>query len=172
MSIDVNGHDNTPEWGYCKAAQGCKEEAFPIWKSGDAPDDPDLLLCPKHLGLLIGDLSRQIGEQNTTIGYQDAMLARATADALVLRQALARAQTDVCSLNCPSTWRTADGPPPHSEKCQAISALLSAAQPGAALLAELEAARAVVAAAAPLAYYPRLADALMAYRDAAAKARE
>lgn len=51
--LDVNGNDNTPEWGYC-SAEGCREGAFPIWKSGDAPDDPDLLLCPTHLGRLIG----------------------------------------------------------------------------------------------------------------------
>lgn len=65
----------------------------------------------------MADLSRQIGELNTTIGYQDAMLAQ-------LRSALALAQEDVCSLHCPSTWRTADGQPPHSERCQAISAVL------------------------------------------------
>lgn len=62
-------------------------------------------------------LSRQIGELNTTIGYQDAMLAQ-------LRQALVLVQADVCSLNCPSVWKTADGSPPHSAKCQAISAAL------------------------------------------------
>lgn len=40
------------------------------------------------------DLSRQIGELNTTIGYQDAMLRRAEADALALRTALAQATDD------------------------------------------------------------------------------
>lgn len=52
MGLDVNGYDNTPEWGWCHT-EGCKEEAFPIWKSGEYPDDPDLLLCPRHIGLLI-----------------------------------------------------------------------------------------------------------------------
>lgn len=51
-SIDVNGDDNTPEWGTCKA-EGCKEDAFPIWLAGEYPDDPDLLLCPKHIGARI-----------------------------------------------------------------------------------------------------------------------
>lgn len=55
MGLDVNGNDNQPEWGYCHT-EGCKEGAFPIWKSGAYPDDPDLLLCPKHLGELIGSL--------------------------------------------------------------------------------------------------------------------
>lgn len=133
MSIDVNGYDNTPEWGYC-TTPGCKEEAFPIWKSGDYPDDPDLLLCPKHLGLLIGDLSRQIGEQNTTIGYQDAMLARATADAMALRIVLR------------PLVRLPDNGIFSPEQMLARQAI-EADRPGAALLAELEAARAVVAAA-------------------------
>ena len=31
---------------------------------------------------------------------------------------------DVCSFLCPSTWRTADGPPPHHPKCRAIRAAL------------------------------------------------
>ena len=58
MSIDVNGNDNRPEWGWCKT-EGCKEEAFPIWLSGDWPDEPDLLLCPKHIGLHIASLETQ-----------------------------------------------------------------------------------------------------------------
>lgn len=58
------------------------------------------------------------------------------ADAAALRAALTQAQADVCSLNCPSVWKTADGPPPHSEKCRAVSAALDTGA-GASLLAEL-----------------------------------
>lgn len=47
--MDVDGNDNSPEWGYCTHV-GCRQEAFPIWLSGGYPDDPDLLLCPIHLG--------------------------------------------------------------------------------------------------------------------------
>lgn len=54
-SIDVNGNDNTPEWGYC-TVKGCEEEAFPIWTSGEYPDDPDLSLCPTHIGARLFEL--------------------------------------------------------------------------------------------------------------------
>ena len=53
--MDVHGNDNTPEWGWCKH-DGCREAALPIWLSGDYPDDPDLLLCPKHIGEHIAHL--------------------------------------------------------------------------------------------------------------------
>lgn len=59
IGLDVNGCDNRPEWGYCKN-DGCKEEAFPIWTRGDYPDDPDLLLCPKHIGELIDNLRADV----------------------------------------------------------------------------------------------------------------
>jgi hypothetical protein len=39
---------------------------------------------------------------------------------LSLRELLRRAQGDVCSLRCPSQWRTADGPPAHSKLCEAM----------------------------------------------------
>lgn len=43
----------------------------------------------------------------------DALLEAATAVA-----------DDVCSLLCPSTWKTADGSPPHHLKCKALRAAL------------------------------------------------
>ena len=49
---DIGLLDNRPEWGWCKT-EGCDQEAFPIWLSGDYPDEPDLLLCPKHIGARI-----------------------------------------------------------------------------------------------------------------------
>lgn len=45
--MDVNGNDNTPEWGYCQVA-GCENEAIPCWAEGGPPDDPDDLLCADH----------------------------------------------------------------------------------------------------------------------------
>ena len=48
-TMDVNGNDNSPEWGYC-TEKGCKEPAEPLWFSGGFPDDPDLSLCHKHIG--------------------------------------------------------------------------------------------------------------------------
>ena len=65
---------------------------------------------------------------------------QAEADAAALRAMLDRAHADVCSLHCPTVWRTGT-PRPHSERCQAIGAVLAADHPGAALLAELAAAR-------------------------------
>lgn len=53
--MDVDGNDNSPEWGYC-TAHGCKNAAFPIWYAGDYPDDPDLLLCEVHIGAEIARL--------------------------------------------------------------------------------------------------------------------
>lgn len=34
-----------------------------------------------------------------------------------------------CSLMCPSTWKTADGPPPHSPQCLAAHAALAQPAP-------------------------------------------
>lgn len=45
--MDVNGNDNTPEWGYCRVA-GCPNDAIPCYDSGGPPDDPDDLLCADH----------------------------------------------------------------------------------------------------------------------------
>lgn len=45
--MDVNGNDNTPEWGYCQVA-GCMNDAIPCYISGGPPDDPDDLLCADH----------------------------------------------------------------------------------------------------------------------------
>ena len=50
-----------------------------------------------------------------------AVLARCL---LRIRDALAVAQEEVCSNLCPSTWKTAEGRPPHSEKCQGITYML------------------------------------------------
>lgn len=47
--------DEGPEWGWC-TLESCHEAAFPIWLSGGFPDDPDLLLCPKHIGAYIARL--------------------------------------------------------------------------------------------------------------------
>jgi hypothetical protein len=110
------------------------------------------------------DVAMQENEQRTQI--ERALRA----DAAALRAALLEAQVDVCSLNCPSVWKTADGPPPHSDKCQAINTAL-ASQSGAHLLAELEAARAVVVALNHIEVnYPPLTDAVRVY-DAAVKVR-
>ena len=43
-------------------------------------------------------------------------------------EALESAAEHVCSFRCPSAWRTADGPPPHSPECQAITAALAKAR--------------------------------------------
>lgn len=43
-----------------------------------------------------------------------------------LEDLLREVQEDVCSLNCPSTWTTATGRPPHSDPCRKITALLDA----------------------------------------------
>ena len=45
--MDVNGNDNTPEWGFCRV-EGCHEAAIPCYDSGGPPDDPDDLLCADH----------------------------------------------------------------------------------------------------------------------------
>lgn len=65
-SIDVNGNDNQPEWGYC-AADGCKEPAYPIWYSGGQPDDPDLLLCERHIGARIAALEQDLNAASALV---------------------------------------------------------------------------------------------------------
>ncbi len=116
-SIDVNGNDNTPEWGYC-TTQGCKEAAFPIWLSGGPPDDPDLLLCETHIGLHIAKLETQ-RKAWTEIG------AKAEADAAALRRAMG------------VLTRVGD-----AESARSLArGMLERMNAGAALLAELAAAR-------------------------------
>ena len=68
-SIDVNGNDNQPEWGYC-TYPGCTHDALPIWLSGEYPDDADLFLCEQHIGskinALVVILRAIIGSQKET----------------------------------------------------------------------------------------------------------
>lgn len=127
-SIDVNGNDNTPEWGYC-TVEGCKEEAFPIWLSGGYPDDPDLYLCPTHIG------ARILHEETARKAYEE-LATRAEADAAALRDALDRL-----------IRFTETGHYLSDADRAAIAAMLTTEHPGAALLSELEAARKVVEAA-------------------------
>ncbi len=54
-SIDADGNDNQPEWGYC-TYPGCTHAALPIWLSGEYPDDADLFLCEQHIGSKINAL--------------------------------------------------------------------------------------------------------------------
>lgn len=62
FGLDVNGNDNRPEWGYCRA-EGCREEAEPVWyPPSDYPDDPDLLLCRKHIGERLKSAQQAIAE--------------------------------------------------------------------------------------------------------------
>jgi len=89
MSLDVNGYDNTPEWGYCKT-EGCKEEAFPIWLSGDYPDDPDLLLCPKHIGARIKELMDTCIDFELTGRMIEGKKSISSSNALFLRNSMRR----------------------------------------------------------------------------------
>lgn len=89
-SIDVNGNDNQPEWGYC-AVGGCPEPAYPIWYSGGFPDDPDLLLCDQHSSARILELEKEC--EALKIG-QRAWVERGAADHAVA--AAARALRAVC----------------------------------------------------------------------------
>jgi hypothetical protein len=57
--MDVNGNDNTPEWGYCTIA-GCTEAAWPVWLKGSYPDDPDLLLCESHFDQRLAEIYRTL----------------------------------------------------------------------------------------------------------------
>ena len=68
-SIDVNGNDNMPEWGYCTHPD-CKEEAMPIWLSGAYPDDPDLYLCLTHIGMRIAELMAQVDALQGSSAFQ------------------------------------------------------------------------------------------------------
>ena len=58
--MDVDGNDNTPEWGFC-THDGCREAALPLWLAGDFPDEPDLRLCHRHTGLHIARLEDLLG---------------------------------------------------------------------------------------------------------------
>ncbi len=89
---------------------------------------------------LLGELQQRVSEYLTVRGIEPMRLEESEADAAVLRQMLQQAQEDVCSLRCPSVWRTG-APRPHSDQCTAIRVALAAERPGAALLAELAAAR-------------------------------
>jgi len=69
-SIDADGNDNQPEWGYCTTPD-CTNAAYPIWLSGEYPDDPDLFLCDRHIGAEIARLRealRQAARMFTIIG--------------------------------------------------------------------------------------------------------
>jgi hypothetical protein len=55
--MDVNGNDNTPEWGWCQ--EGCGQPAEPLWLSGAYPVEPDWLLCHQHIGVRIANLNQQ-----------------------------------------------------------------------------------------------------------------
>lgn len=68
--MNVDGNDNTPEWGYCTQA-GCGHAALPIWLSGDFPDDPDFLRCERHLGSLINGLLILLKASRTTVVDRD-----------------------------------------------------------------------------------------------------
>lgn len=159
-SIDVNGNDNTPEWGYC-TIDGCREEAFPIWQSGGFPDEPDHLLCPKHIGLLIGKLETQ-RRAWTAIG------AKAQADAAALHTLLDDAIT-LCHI------------PEHNQDAQwyarfeAIIVAFHEEHPGAQLLTEIEAARKFIRAISGAMLIGGWSDeqsALLTAYDAAVKASE
>jgi hypothetical protein len=140
-SIDVNGNDNQPEWGYCTVA-GCKEAAFPIWFSGGEPDDPDLYLCPTHIG------ARILHEETARTAYQE-LATRAEANNAALRQAIqAYRNARELLMRDPEQFSDAECLAIIREKQAAdtaIAAMLITEHPGAALLAELEAARTIVA---------------------------
>jgi hypothetical protein len=52
------------------------------------------------------------------IDLKDAQIAE-------LQEALEAVEGEVCSWLCPSQWRTEDGRPPHSVKCQALRTALA-----------------------------------------------
>ena len=54
--------------------------------------------------------------------------ARLIAAAPELYEALAAVAEDVCSLTCPSVWKTSEGPQPHSDKCKAARSALAKAK--------------------------------------------
>lgn len=69
--MDADGNDAAPEWGYCRHPDGCREDALPLWLAGDFPDEPDLRLCQKHIGLHIARLEDLLG---TTAAHRSALL--------------------------------------------------------------------------------------------------
>ncbi len=73
---------------------------------------------------------RQIHVEASEVLTRRLRESRQQADALAdyadkLREALESGAEAVCSLLCPSTWRTDEGRPPHSKKCQQIQAALA-----------------------------------------------
>lgn len=118
-SIDVNGNDNTPEWGYCTVA-GCEEAAFPIWLSGEEPDDPDLYLCPKHIG------ARILHEQTARNAYQElATRAEAITGDLLVDLAAERAENailkkalDAIDRHAVGAYTTEEGAGANVEPCE------------------------------------------------------
>lgn len=108
--------------------------AWSLYANGDLSVD-------QHSGIAYGlDVADEgIKAVEALVAERDAALA----DAAMLRAMLDRAHADVCSLHCPTVWRIGT-PRPHSERCQAIGAVLAAEHPGAALLAVVAAARLVI----------------------------
>ncbi len=53
---------------------------------------------------------------------------------------LRQAHKDTCSLHCPSVWKTEQGRPPHSERCQAVEAAIEQVerQPNVDLISSLK----------------------------------
>ena len=81
---------------------------------------------------------------------------------------LRQAHEDTCSLHCPSVWKTADGRPPHSERCQAVEAAIGQVkrlkEDNAALRREIEANVIEGIAAHDLQQYAeRMAEAIKEY---------
>lgn len=106
-----------------------QQELAAYQRAAEAAKDEIALLNAR-----IKAMSLAIGEYTTTIGYQDAKLKQAESDAAALRQALVR-------------WIDADdtlGFPEEDERLAELAQSLKsgADHPDAALLAELEAARA------------------------------
>jgi hypothetical protein len=93
--MDVNGNDNQPEWGWCNAPD-CKNAASPIWLSGDYPDDPDLLLCDRHIGAEIARLRKTLeAAYHGLMSYACGNSATALAEEMAaeITRALAELQT-------------------------------------------------------------------------------
>jgi len=56
---------------------------------------------------------------HTEHGFQDCEHCKGTGDGYLL-STLKSVQEDICGLLCPSTWKTSEGRPPCSPKCQAV----------------------------------------------------
>ena len=140
--MDVNGNDNQPEWGYC-TANGCTEAAFPIWESGAYPDDPDLLLCETHIGAEIARLRDQAVKAETARDAWTEIGAKAETDAGALRTCLLAIRADAADYG-PEPQGITKGYVWAGALLREIDQVLAAVHPGAALLAELQAARAAL----------------------------